>query len=400
MRFDAFISYSHEADRRLAPVLQSALQKFAKPFYKPSGLKICCDRTDLSTSPGLWSSIEPRLADSRYFILLASPEAARSPWVARELETWLDVKGGAISRLLIVLTGGHIAWNRDAGDFDWPQTTALPETLRGRLTEEPRFEDARALGDLSRLSIRDPSFQDVIAGLAAEIRGVSKRELVGDEIRQQRRQRQFLAVVVATLATLTGAALYQRRLALTSAEEARDASARLEVKVAELKDTNTQLTSAKKEVEAANKDLTETNVRLDQTATAERRARALAEQRQFAVEAEMMLNLRPTQLLDSVLLALRALSDDQQSPAFATYQTLERGLSLFAEGGRETGGWLRAGEFQCQRRWRTSRHRGKSARRRVGDRVRSSDRVERNGLLDRGCAALPERTIARRRRAG
>ena len=33
MAYKAFISYSHAADNRLAPMLQSALQRFAKPFY-------------------------------------------------------------------------------------------------------------------------------------------------------------------------------------------------------------------------------------------------------------------------------------------------------------------------------------------------------------------------------
>ena len=34
MPYRAFISYSHKADAQLAAVLQSALQRFAKPFYR------------------------------------------------------------------------------------------------------------------------------------------------------------------------------------------------------------------------------------------------------------------------------------------------------------------------------------------------------------------------------
>ena len=34
VRYDAFISYSHAADGKLAPNLQDALQRFAKPWYR------------------------------------------------------------------------------------------------------------------------------------------------------------------------------------------------------------------------------------------------------------------------------------------------------------------------------------------------------------------------------
>ncbi|MDQ3698882.1 MAG: hypothetical protein M3373_12810 [Gemmatimonadota bacterium] len=34
VRYDAFISYSHALDGTLAPALQSALHRFAKPWYR------------------------------------------------------------------------------------------------------------------------------------------------------------------------------------------------------------------------------------------------------------------------------------------------------------------------------------------------------------------------------
>ena len=88
MRFDAFVSYSHAADGRLAPALQRALQRFARPWNKGSALRIFRDQTDLGVNPALWSSIAKALADAKFFILLASPEAATSRWVAREVEVW------------------------------------------------------------------------------------------------------------------------------------------------------------------------------------------------------------------------------------------------------------------------------------------------------------------------
>ena len=54
---DAFISYSHELDGRLAPVVQTGLQRFAKPWYRPRALRVFWDATDLSANPDLWESI-------------------------------------------------------------------------------------------------------------------------------------------------------------------------------------------------------------------------------------------------------------------------------------------------------------------------------------------------------
>ena len=81
--YAAFISYSHAVDGSLAPALQQALHRFAKPWYRLRALRVFRDESTLAVSPGLWSSIEQALAGSRCFILLASPEAAASPWVQR-----------------------------------------------------------------------------------------------------------------------------------------------------------------------------------------------------------------------------------------------------------------------------------------------------------------------------
>src|SRR5215469_2386377 len=107
--YNAFISYSHTVDSTFAAALQSALHRFAKPWYKLRALHIFRDQTNLAVNPGLWSSIRDALDRSSFFILLASPEAAASPWVAKEAEYWLAGKG--LSHLLIVLTRGTLEWD-------------------------------------------------------------------------------------------------------------------------------------------------------------------------------------------------------------------------------------------------------------------------------------------------
>jgi len=127
-RYAAFLSYSHSADRQLAALVQRALQRLGKPWYRRPTVKIFRDESSLSANPGLWTSIERNLDQSDYFLLLASPEAAKSPWVAREVEWWRDHRSA--DTLLIAVTDGKIAWDTQSGDFDWQQTTCLSATIR------------------------------------------------------------------------------------------------------------------------------------------------------------------------------------------------------------------------------------------------------------------------------
>src|SRR3954454_18623500 len=90
--YAAFISYSHAVDGKLAPALQSGLHGFARPAFQLRALRVFRDEASLSANPGLWSSIEQALGESAFFILLASPEAARSPWVGRETSYWVQHK--------------------------------------------------------------------------------------------------------------------------------------------------------------------------------------------------------------------------------------------------------------------------------------------------------------------
>jgi len=48
MTYKAFISYSHVADGKLAPALQSALHHFAKPWYRLPAMRVFRDKTTLS----------------------------------------------------------------------------------------------------------------------------------------------------------------------------------------------------------------------------------------------------------------------------------------------------------------------------------------------------------------
>jgi TIR domain len=127
--YDGFISYSHQHDAALGPALQTRLERFAKPWYKMRALRIFLDTADLSANPALWPSIEEGLGSSRWFILLASADAAQSKWVNREAQWWIN--HGPRDRLLVVGTSPGMDW--DEKKRDWAADAPVPSALRGAL---------------------------------------------------------------------------------------------------------------------------------------------------------------------------------------------------------------------------------------------------------------------------
>ncbi|MEU4242447.1 TIR domain-containing protein [Actinoplanes sp. NPDC026619] len=222
MTFDGFISYSHAADGRLAPAVQRGLHRLAKPWHRRRALWIFRDQTGLAVTPGLWSSIQTALDGSEYFVLLASPEAAGSPWVNREIEHWMATKSA--DRILPVVTDGEWAWDDDRGDFT-EDSTAVPAALRGVFGEEPFFLDLRWARGSEHLSLHHSRFRDAIAQLAAPMHGLSKDELEGEDVRQHRRAKRLRSGAVATLVVLALVASLTGVSAVRNAERAKDAAA-------------------------------------------------------------------------------------------------------------------------------------------------------------------------------
>jgi WD40 repeat protein len=202
LAYDAFISYSHAADGRLAPALQSGLQRLAKPWYRVRALRVFRDETGLSTNPDLWSSIVLALDDAEWFVLLASPESATSPWVDKEIAHWLEQK--PIGRILPAVTAGEWVWDADArrlvGD-------SVPERLAAAIVEEPRHLDLRWAQAETDLDLRNSRFRSAVADLAAPMHGIAKDELEGEDIRQHRRARRLARTAVTALVLLTAIAV-------------------------------------------------------------------------------------------------------------------------------------------------------------------------------------------------
>jgi WD40 repeat protein len=220
--YDAFVSYSHHQDRLLAEALQSELQRFARPWYRPRALRVFRDATDLAASPKLWPSIERALGGSSWFVLMASPASADSRWVQKELGWWLEHRGA--DRILLALTDGTITWA--GSDFDWEQTDAIPPLLSGKFTHEPLWIDLRKLrpSTMPEESIdarARPRLGDIVAEFAAPIHGRAKDELAGEHIRYQRRTRRLVRAVVAALTALLVTAASGAVVAVTQRNAAR-----------------------------------------------------------------------------------------------------------------------------------------------------------------------------------
>ncbi len=206
---DVFVSYSHSADRELARDLERALARLAKPWNKARALRVFRDDSDLAAATSLDAEITRALERSRYFLLLASPESARSPWVRKEVEFWKQKRSS--ETFLIAVTDGAVAWK--GSDFDWSRTTALPTTLSGYFRREPIWVGlnfARSDPDermKNRASLRDDEFRSAVASLAAGPRGEDKKKLDDHEQRQHRVAQRVRRTAVVALALLTVASL-------------------------------------------------------------------------------------------------------------------------------------------------------------------------------------------------
>lgn len=206
--YDGFISYSHAADRRLAKDLQRVLHRLGRRWYQRQALRVFRDDTALAASPDLWDSIQRALLSSRKFVLIASPEAAASNWVGREIALWREVRSE--DDFLIVLARGDIVWDDAVGDFDWERTTALPEQVRGWFDAEPLWVDVREHqgGEQRR------EFRARAATVAAAIHDVPKDVLLSEDARQLRRLVAVLSSLLVIALVAGAIAVWQRNTAI------------------------------------------------------------------------------------------------------------------------------------------------------------------------------------------
>jgi WD40 repeat protein len=230
-KYQAFVSYSHDSDERLAASLQSSLSRFAKPWYRLRTLRIFRDKTSLSANPALWHSIEQALSESEYFLLLACPASAKSRWVQQEIQWWLQNR--SVEKLLISLTDGVILWDDRARDFDWEKTTAIPSCLKGAFPAEPLYADFRAAKASGRYLDSDAAYRGALLDVAAPLMGRPKDDLDSEDIRLHRKAQRTawaVGVFIVVLGLTAGVGLnlaHQRQKTAASRALASEATSRL-----------------------------------------------------------------------------------------------------------------------------------------------------------------------------
>ena len=110
-RYDAFISYRHVApDAAIAERLHRVLEQYVVPrVLVRQGLprrlsRVFRDREELPTSESLSEGIREALEQSRFLIVVCSPRALDSKWVAKEIDTFIAL--GRRDRILTLLVDG------------------------------------------------------------------------------------------------------------------------------------------------------------------------------------------------------------------------------------------------------------------------------------------------------
>ena len=186
----AFISYKHE-DMRWAKWLQQQIETYRLPAiirkqapHLPKQIRpVFRDQTDISTGP-LLQNLRQELQDSRYLIVLCSPAAAKSEWVNREVQHFIDM--GRADRIIpFVVAGTPNAAN--------PDEECFPAILRG--------EERAMLG----VSVPELGKEKAFVKVVAKLLGLKFDQLWDRHRRRQRRQRLVRGLMAA--AVLVAAAI-------------------------------------------------------------------------------------------------------------------------------------------------------------------------------------------------
>ena len=233
-----FLSYSHKVDQTMAAELQRRIARLGTPWWQLRSRKVFRDETDLAATPSLWKLIQKNLAGSRHLILIASPESARSHWVAKELVYWLtdfqeedpdhfdamQIVPARAQTIALVITSGSMEWDEQAGDFHWPATDVLPPVLHGVFAEMPLWVDLRGYRDFPAPEGR-AMLHAGAARLTSFISGIPAETLLAEEYRRQRQAiRHAVTALLLIVALLIGVSFLFVKRAVALREVRRETS--------------------------------------------------------------------------------------------------------------------------------------------------------------------------------
>lgn len=216
--YAAFMSYSHAGDNGEAKVLEALLERFPNSWYRLRRRRIYLDQGDLAANSDLRSTIQHALSRSRYFLLMASPQSAESPWVEEEIRWWLENR--TTDTIVIVLTEGRIAVDALTGRVDVKGTDALPRVLVDALSAEPLWVSLPDVQEGATVDPASPAWEDVLARLVSRLDGVDKDAIIGEHVRNRSKALRLRAGIIAVLSVLLVVALVAGVLALAQRNDA------------------------------------------------------------------------------------------------------------------------------------------------------------------------------------
>jgi tetratricopeptide (TPR) repeat protein len=187
-RYRAFISYCHR-DREAGDRLFKRLDGYRPPkalrgretAFGPIPAQlypVFRDREELAASGELSSHIHAALAASDHLVVICSPNAAKSPWVNREIKAFRDL--GKATRIHAALTEGEPA-------------DAFPVALIEAVSEEPVAADLRKTGD---------GWTNGPLKLIAGILGIEYGELKDREMARARARTRLYGAIAGLFAVL------------------------------------------------------------------------------------------------------------------------------------------------------------------------------------------------------
>ena len=315
-RYDAFLSYSWQADLNVAPAIQSALQRFLCPWYKPRAKTIFRDLSCLPAGSSLEKELFDRIDRSKHFIVLASPNAAKAGGMEMEARYWFSrPRDGEV---LIIVTEG------DCKTWDEIQDRLLPASVRTNLASTPlwvplQHRRSEILTNPDKQKIQGDLVEDLKQILLRLYAPLSWGELQGEERAQRRRALGLMALAAGLLLLFAVAALrsaivaHQRQLAAEAAvfRERIALEAETSARLAETqarKEADANADEATRQTGVAVKNENEAkrqqSIAEEETAAAQRNARE-SKARELAAYAVESLNEDPER---SILLGMQAVN--------------------------------------------------------------------------------------------
>ena len=210
-QYKAFISYRHlPLDKETAIRVHRAIEHFVVPKALRKGGQrklgyVFRDEDELPVAGELTDNIRLALENSEYLIVICTPETCKSPWVLKEIETFLQLRDR--NHVLLVLADGEPAES-------FPRLITELRDENGRLTGE--YEPMAANLNAPNPAARKRKFKVEILRILAGLLGCPFDELYQRERRYQRRRAGSLMALAALVALSFIAMLLNRNAQIRS----------------------------------------------------------------------------------------------------------------------------------------------------------------------------------------